>query len=1455
MSHRRKAASTGSNRRQAIRLGHALRGALATRGDSRDFSGKGASSARRPKLMLSLATVTAVFAIAATAAFALQTHNAGAPFDGSQVPNGAFGALGGVAVDQSGGDVYVVDTSGSGVDSSGAVQRFESSGTYVSQLHGATTAAGSLSLSTDSHIAIDRSGTSSEGTAYVTDSNNNLVVAFDTETTGLETAFDTDGQLDGSATPAGSFSTPCGIAVDQSNGNVLVADQNSNRIWIFDSSGKYLDRIADSTLSGPCGLALTSANDLYVRNAFDGKVLRFNKVGANEYSFASTLYAPAEEPGASDVAVNPSDDHVYVDKGDRITHYDSGGSPIATFGQETLSQPQTLFESRGVAVDSSSGHVYASDGAELKTFGPLVTLPDATTSGVENVTGETARLKGTVDPAGGPEAECNFEFGIDQTYGSSAPCEPAGPYFAPEAVHADLTGLSPATEYHYRLHATSAEGETFGADKTFATDGPPLIVSFSASEVTSTTAKLVGEINPSGASATYRFEYTTEADFEAAGFANATAAPVPDRNIGSGNIAISVSELVVGLSPNTKYRLRVITTNSIGTTESEVKTIKTFALPQAPTQGQFPGEGFLPDGRAWEMVSPPEKNGADVMADSTHVRAAASEASNRPMAVSFASLGGFTDVRGAGVSFEYLSERTAEAGTNGWSTHAITPPQDSSSLLSTAQSLTATYFGDFSADLTKGVFRAWSPLTEAPNVANVMNLYLRNDLRSPGFGSYGLLTGAANPLVAMTNGNQKPAFGAASEDLSQLAIESRLNLTTDAAGTNPKLYKSDGADLQLVKALPGCPGGQSVTAAAPCSIVGLGAIAQTVPHRAVSADGSRLLFASPVNSAGSVSAAPAISNLYQLSDGGTQISAEDATVKINASERITPTSAASARYQIASRTGNRVFFTSPEQLTEEPVSGLGLYLWDRKGVDESQQVTVDATGGTFTLTASTFASVGKGNITSGSSTVKSVIGSFGQSQTISGSGIPPGTKVTATGTFSNTTNSTLTLSAPATATANGVSLSASLQATTAPLPFNATPKEVQDALEALPTIGAGNVTVSGGPGGAGGGAPYVITFSGALAGVNVEQITANATALTGGASTANVTTTLPVENLSVVASDAAGVIGASNDGHHLYFAASTQLVEGGPEVKERALFYWQDVQGPPGGTVSLVGRLSSGDLVSNLKGNAYVFRPQIARVTPDGRHLLFEVSDGNSLSLNIDHGHCDGNPNGVPSGKCSHAYLYRADKSTPLQPDLICVSCSPSNVPPRTSALLAIQDGQGGTTTDAHMNHPISDDGRYIFFSTGERLVPRDTNGQVDAYEYDTTTEEARLLSSGENSKPSYFLEASADGSDVFIITSERLSAWDVDENRDLYDARVGGGLPEPSLAPPSCQGDACQPPAISLNDPSPASSSFTAPQAGVNRKKRCKRGQRRVKTQRGITRCIKRKVGRAPKHKGRTAK
>jgi len=262
-------------------------------------------------------------------------------------------------------------------------------------------------------------------------------------------------------------------------------------------------------------------------------------------------------------------------------------------------------------------------------------------------------------------------------------------------------------------------------------------------------------------------------------------------------------------------------------------------------------------------------------------------------------------------------------------------------------------------------------------------------------------------------------------------------------------------------------------------------------------------------------------------------------------------------------------------------------------------------------------------------------------------------------------------------------------------------------------------------------------------------------------------------------SDAAGMIGASADGHYAYFIVDGQLISGQPLLHTHAgIYLWHD------GALSYVGPAPDGTFQNDLLsgGTDPTFKPRQARVTPDGRHLLFSTESGVGLG-GYDQGFC------IPSG-CRELYLYNADTGGPP----VCVSCNPSGAPATVMATDQVSTLNGGSQTSVHQNEALTDDGSRVFFSTAEALVPEDVNARSDAYEYDVATRTVHLLSSGTSTGDSWFMDASSTGDDAFFVTREQLVGWDTDQAWDLYDARVDGGWPQPAAPPVACAGDACQP-------------------------------------------------------------
>jgi hypothetical protein len=109
--------------------------------------------------------------------------------------------------------------------------------------------------------------------------------------------------------------------------------------------------------------------------------------------------------------------------------------------------------------------------------------PAVTTGGTANIAPTTATLNGRVDANGKPTTYF-FQFGTTKVYTAATAETPAGQAANPVAVSAAVTGLAPATVYHYRIVARNADGQRVGADRTFKTRRQPLGVTLAANPPT-----------------------------------------------------------------------------------------------------------------------------------------------------------------------------------------------------------------------------------------------------------------------------------------------------------------------------------------------------------------------------------------------------------------------------------------------------------------------------------------------------------------------------------------------------------------------------------------------------------------------------------------------------------------------------------------------------------------------------------------------------------------------------------------------------------------------------------------------------------------------------------------------------------------------------------------------------------------------------------------------------------
>jgi hypothetical protein len=112
-------------------------------------------------------------------------------------------------------------------------------------------------------------------------------------------------------------------------------------------------------------------------------------------------------------------------------------------------------------------------GATQKMFTThAVTVPSATTLAAEGLKETEATLKGTVNP-GGEATEYFFEYGTGTGYGQKTEKATVSASAGNQSVSATLKGLSPGTEYHYRLVAKNNQGPAEGLDHSFKTTSPP----------------------------------------------------------------------------------------------------------------------------------------------------------------------------------------------------------------------------------------------------------------------------------------------------------------------------------------------------------------------------------------------------------------------------------------------------------------------------------------------------------------------------------------------------------------------------------------------------------------------------------------------------------------------------------------------------------------------------------------------------------------------------------------------------------------------------------------------------------------------------------------------------------------------------------------------------------------------------------------------------------------------
>ncbi len=205
---------------------------------------------------------------------------------------------------------------------------------------------------------------------------------------------------------------------------------------------------------------------------------------------------------------------------------------------------------------------------------PTGSAPVTRTDAATSVQRTSATLAGHVVP-NGSDTSYWFEYGQSTSFGNIIAFNSAGAGTASINESAAISGLLPATKYYFRMNAQNQFGTVIGATLTFVTSGPaaasaPSANTTAATKVTSTTATLNGSANPNGDSTSYWFEYGTDSSLN-----SLLGTTMHKVIVSSAANQTNVSSDITGLQTNTNYWYRVVTMNTLGTTNGAIVKFKT----------------------------------------------------------------------------------------------------------------------------------------------------------------------------------------------------------------------------------------------------------------------------------------------------------------------------------------------------------------------------------------------------------------------------------------------------------------------------------------------------------------------------------------------------------------------------------------------------------------------------------------------------------------------------------------------------------------------------------------------------------------------------------------------------------------------------------------------------------------------------------------------------------------
>jgi hypothetical protein len=451
-----------------------------------------------------------------------------------------------------------------------------------------------------------------------------------------------------------------------------------------------------------CGGAVFGATAVFAAG-LETPVLLVENVKATEATFVAVLDPVAPVPlaeggtyqfiyratsskacrGAGEVAVPVSPS---MDFGDPHEEY---SEPVAKLAEDTEYAVCVVQEN-----DAKTERVES----PIETFTTAIPpeKPVTTSPAAATITSSSATLRGVLNPTneGNPGS---YEF---LYRASSSECQGDGEEKAGgeahgvkgEAVSSEVGGLRANTQYTVCLLARNEAGETaVSSSVTFTTlVGEPTVNGVTVSRLGTRSATVSAELGTGNAETTYVVQYGTSTAY------GAETSP--------GKIAVNETASVelTGLQSGVEYNFRFVASNEAGSRSSADARFTTYTVSFG-----------LPDGRVYEMVSPPENHDADVYAlesgeemFANETQASRAAANGNAVAYVAAPTIGGNGLGGEELGDQYLAMRSPGGG---WSQTNITPSGEIGG------------YDAFSSNLTEGIF---SVEAEPPFVATQNPPYL-----------------------------------------------------------------------------------------------------------------------------------------------------------------------------------------------------------------------------------------------------------------------------------------------------------------------------------------------------------------------------------------------------------------------------------------------------------------------------------------------------------------------------------------------------------------------------------------------------------------------------------------------------------------------------------------------------------------------------------------------------------